>query len=112
MSDFLPSDVDNKKHYFTREHDLRVDGHRLIERKTKISWKVNGKYGHIKDFVWVFTRSIDDRSYKVTEIHGQEGQEHQQPKFEIDTNMTEDEVKKFEEDWTSLWNLGTISLDN
>ena len=82
MSDFLPSDVYNNKHFFTEEHDLRVDGHRLIERKTKISWKVNGKYGHIKDFVLVFTRIIDDRSYKVTEIHGQEGQEHQQSKVE------------------------------
>ena len=75
MSDFLPSDNYNNKHFFTEEHDLRVDGHRLIERKTKISWKVNGKYGHVKDFVLVFTRIIDDRSYKVTEIHGQERQE-------------------------------------
>ena len=108
MSDFLHSDVDNKKHYFTREHKLRVDDHVLIERKAKISWKVNGKYGHIKTFVLVFTRSIDDRSYRITEIHGQEGQEHQQPKFEIDTNMTEDEVKKFEEDWFILWNPNNI----
>ena len=103
MADFLPSDVYNNKLFFTIEHDLWVDGHHLIKRKTKILWKVNGKYGHIKDFVLVFTRIIDDRSYKVTEIHGQE---HQQSK--VETDMTKDEVKKFEEDWFNMWNPDNI----
>ena len=104
MSDSLPSDVCNNKHYFTIEHALRVDGHYLIKRETKISWKVNGKNGHIKDSVLVFTRIIDGRSYKVTEIHREEGQEHQQ----VETDMSKDEVKKFEEDWINLWNPDNI----
>ena len=106
MFDFLPCNNCNNKRYFTIAHDLRVDGHHLIERKTKISWKVNGKYGHVKDFVLVYTRIIDGRSYKVTEI---QRQKHQQSK--VETFMTKDEVKRFEEDWhyvlrvlkTSLW---------
>ena len=107
MFDFLPSNNCNNKRYFTIAHDLRVDGHHLIERKTKISWKVNGKYGHVKDFVLVYTRIIDGRSYKVTEI---QRQKHQQSK--VETFMTKDEVKKFEEDWFNMWNPDNIQKSN
>ena len=99
MFDFLPCNNCNNKRYFTIAQDLRVDGHHLIERKTKISWKVNGKYGHIKDFVLVYTRIIDGRSYKVTEI-----QRHKHQQSKVETFMTKDEVKKFEEDWFNMWN--------
>ena len=107
MFDFLPCNNCNNKRYFTIAHDLLVDGHHLIERKTKISWKVNGKYGHVKDFVLVYTRIIDGRSYKVTEI---QRQKHQQSK--VETFMTKDEVKRFEEDWFNMWNPDNIQKSN
>ena len=107
MFDLLPCNNCNNKRYFTIAHDLRVDGHHLIERKTKVSWKVNGKYGHVKDFVLVYTRIIDGRSYKVTEIHRQE---HRQSK--VETFMTKNEVMKFEEDWSNMWNPDNIQKSN
>ena len=84
------------------EHELRVYGHRrhhLKEKKEKIL--VRG-YS-----VLVHTRSIDEKSYKVTEIEFEEvcdcsdddGLERR-----VESDMTEDEVKQFEEDWTNLWN--------
>ena len=71
-------------HIVTTTHELWIDGHHLIEKKQKT---------HI--------RSIDEKSYKVTEIkNGDDAATETQ----VETDMAEDEVKKFEEDWTSLWN--------
>ena len=73
--------------------ELRVDRHHLIEKKQKTLMDGNDE----KMLVSVHIRSIDDKSYKVTEINN--GEERL-----VETDMTEDEVKKFEEDWTNLWN--------
>ena len=89
----------------TTEQDLRVDGHHLIDKKQKSFIDANalGNFYEAGMFfetmVVVHIRTIDDKSYKVTEINGYEVLERQ-----VETDMTEDEVKQFEEDWTNLWN--------
>ena len=57
--------------------------------------------GNDKNLVLVHIRSINEKSYKVTEI--KKGDDAP-PEIQVETDMAEDEVKKFEEDWTSLWN--------
>lgn len=77
----------------TMKHELRVNGHHLIEKK-QITWI------HDKTLRLVYNRSIDDKSYIFTSFHN--GEENA-PEMQIETDMTEDEVKKFEEDWANLW---------
>ena len=91
-------------HVVMMTHELRIDGHHLIEKKHKAIDSEDR---------WTFLvhiRSIDDKSYKVTESNN--NFDDAAPETQVETDMAEDEVKKFEEDWTSLWNRGTISLDN
>ena len=72
-------------------HELWVDDHHLIEkRKTLID-------GNNKTLVLVRIRSINDKIYK-------EVIEADVPESQVESDMTKDEVKKFEEDWSNLWN--------
>ena len=66
------------------EHDLWVDGHDLIEKKKKSLIDVNGK-----TFVFVHIRSIDEKSYKVTDIKN---------------GVFGSESKSESGFWTNLWN--------
>ena len=79
-------------HVFTTTHELLVDGHHLIEKKQKTLSHADGIE---KTLVLLHVRTIDDKSYKVTETFDER---------HVETEMTEDEVNQFEEDWTSLWN--------
>ena len=89
-------------HVVTMTHELRVDGHHLIEKKQK-----NLIHGTGKTLVLVHIRSIDDKSYKVTETGADDVEFAVLDRSRnVETDMAEDEVKKFEEDWTNLWNLG------
>ena len=81
--------------------ELWVDRHHLIEKKQKTLMDGNDE----KMLVLVHFRSIDDKSYKVTEIINDEEDTIER---QDETDMTEDEVKKFEEDWTNLWNSDII----
>ena len=94
------------------EHELRVDGHHLIEKKQQ---KVLID-GNDKTFVCVSVhiRSIDEESLKVTEInncHAFNGEDDDPLDHQVESDMTEDEVKKFEEDWTNLWNSDITKKD-
>ena len=101
--------LENRVHHVVMmTQEMRIDGHHLIEKKHKMLIHRTG--GLEKTLVLVHIRSIDDKSYKVTESNNFENDDA--PETQVETDMAEDEVKKFEEDWTSLWNLGTISLDN
>ena len=81
-------------HVVTMEHELLVDGHHLIEKKQKTL--IDGN-----DETLVHIRSIDEKSYKVTEVNnGEDGALERQ----VESDLTEDEVKQFEEDWTNMWN--------
>ena len=79
----------------TTEQELRVDGHHLIEKKQKTL--IDGK-----DETLVHIRSIDEKSYKVTEVNNGEDVALER---QVESDLTEDEVKQFEEDWTNMWNL-------
>ena len=108
MSDNMDKTIDNKvlepsplplienHHVFTTTHELLVDGHHLIEKKQKTLSHADGIE---KTLVLLHVRTIDDKSYKVTETNYSGV-----PESQVETEMAEDEVKQFEEDWTSLWN--------
>ena len=55
-----------------------------------------------KTLVLVHFRSIDEKSYKVTEIINDEDDDALER--QVETDMTEDELQQFEEGWTNLWN--------
>ena len=86
--------IENHRRVVTTENEVEFDGHHLIEKKQKTL--INGNYRTL-----VHIRSIDEKSYKLTEIYFINGFDRQvvwEP-----SGMTEDEVKKFEEDWKNLW---------
>ena len=99
-------------HVFTTTHELLVDGHHLIEKKQKTLSHADGIE---KTLVLLHVRTIDDKSYKVTKIRDCEIDSDCEcqcvtdfTEIQVETEMAEDEVKQFEEDWTSLWNPETI----
>ena len=96
MSD--ADNMDNIPPYLdtTTIHEVFVDGHQLIEKKLKTISVCNGIE---KTLVLIHDRTIDDKSYKVTETNNSGA-----PESQVETEMAEDEVKQFEEDWASLWN--------
>ena len=97
----------------TTEQELRVDGHHLIDKKQKSFIDANAMGTQIfrrecfsdlmlfETMVVVHIRTIDEKSYKVTEINNGEDEALER---QVESDMTEDEVKQFEEDWTNLWN--------
>lgn len=91
------------------EHELRVDGHHLIEKKEKTQIDGNNKPCHV-----VHIRSIDGETLKVMEIsncHALKMRKDDPLLHQVESDMTEDEVKKFEEDWTNLWNPDITKKD-
>ena len=91
MSD--ADNMDNIPPYLdtTTIHEVFVDGHQLIEKKLKTISVCNGIENIL---VLIHDRTIDDKSYKVTETFDER---------HVETEMTEDEVNQFEEDWTRMW---------
>ena len=80
---------------------MRVDGYHLIERKQKtlIDGAMDTESGDSTTII-EHVRTIDDRTYKVTE-HFKNG--FTTGNRSVETYMTEEEVKQFESDWSSLW---------
>ena len=97
--------LDNNTIEDTMTYELRIDGHHLILKSQKTLTHIDGIDG--KTLILVESRSIDDKSHQVTLImsfsivFSDGGPWDPQP--QVETDMTEDEVKKFEEDWTNLW---------
>ena len=89
----------------TMEHEMKIDGHYLTEKikQTTLIESLNAESIGDQTIVREQTRSIDDKFYKVTKI--KDGIEK---RFEIvervETVMTDEEIKQFEEDWTKFWN--------
>ena len=89
----------------TMEHEMKIDGHYLTEKikQTTLIESLNPESIGDRTIVREQTRSIDDKFYKVTKI--KDGIEK---RFEIvervETVMTDEEIKQFEEDWTKFWN--------
>ena len=83
----------------------RVQNHNLIETKEKTLFEgTNTESGDSKTII-EHIRTIDDRTYKVTE-HFMNG--FANGNRSVETDMTEEEVKQFESDWSSWWEPKTI----
>ena len=107
--------IENDRVY-TSTQEMLEDGHHLMEKKQETLHRANGK---TTGLVLVHERTIDDKSYKVTETinyycendcDGCDRCRPNEPSYiftlsshKIETEMDEEEVKQFEEDWTSMW---------
>jgi hypothetical protein len=82
----------------TMEHEMRVDGSYLCEKKqqTLISPVDSNSKPTI---IMIHIRTFDEKTHKVTET--QEGDK--EIVTVIETEMTEDEIQQFNEDWMRLW---------
>ena len=81
----------------TTEHEMRIDGHYLGEKKQKSL--IESDDGTGTTTILVHVRTIDNRSYKVVEE--KKGQDD--PERTIDTEMNEEEITIFLEEWDKLW---------
>ena len=91
----------------TMVHEMKMNGCHLVDRKQRTSvydvncYGVNGYYGHrrTKTTVLIHSRFVDDRSYTVHETLNEGNRV-----VRTQTQMTQEEVERFEEDWINLWN--------
>ena len=85
----------------TLVHEMKVNGYHLVERKQKTNVDPKAPDNTPKMTIIIHSRSIDDRCYDVQETLT-EGMD--EPDRVIETEMTQEEVERFEEDWSNLWN--------
>ena len=86
----------------TLVHEMKVNGYHLVERKQQTNINPDIDIDNTpKMTIIIHSRSIDDRCYDVQETLT-EGRD--EPDRVIETEMTQEEVEKFEEDWNNLWN--------
>ena len=90
----IPEDLE------TLVQEMKVDGYHLVERQQKTN--VNPKDDTPKMQIIIHSRSIDDRCYDVQETQI-EGNGRFCEAQVIETEMTQEEVETFEEDWRKLW---------
>ena len=90
----LPEDIE------TLVQEIKVDGYHLVERQQKTN--VSPKDDTPKMQIIIHSRSIDDRCYDVQETQI-EGNGRFCEAQVIETEMTQEEVETFEEDWRKLW---------
>ena len=76
---------------WTMVHEIKVNGFHLVERE---EYKIVDQMP-----IRIHSKSIDDRSYTV-----QSSGRFDQVNFKVETQMTQSEVERFEEDWRNLWN--------
>ena len=95
----------------TMEHEMKIDGHYLTEKikQTTLIESLNPESIGDQTIVREQIRSIDDKFYKVTKIKdGQNDDTSEEKRIEtienVETDMTDEEIKQFEEDWTKFWN--------
>ena len=84
----------------TLVHEMKVNGHHLVERKQKSNVNPEASDNTPKMTIIIHSRSIDNRYYEIQETLT-EGMD--EPARVIATEMTQEEVEKFEEDWSTLW---------
>ena len=73
----------------TKFHEMK-NGYHLVEKKQKT---LDNQEAMTIEFI--HSRSIDDQSYTV---------HWSPPDLFVETQMTQEQVEKFEEDWSNLWN--------
>ena len=82
-------------------HEMKVNGHHLVERKQKTNVNPEASEDKPKMTIITHSRSIDNRCYDVQETLTEGMDELDRV---IETEMTPEEVETFEEDWSKLWN--------
>ena len=95
----------------TMEHEMKIDGHYLTEKikQTTLIESLNPESIGDQTIVREQTRSINDKFYKVTKIKdGIDDDPTKEKRFEtienVETDMTDEDIKQFEDDWTKFWN--------
>ena len=110
-------EINENQKIVTVEHEMHYEGHFLSERKQMIieDWDddselslncCDGPENNENRIILVHFRQIDEKCYKVTEdfLKGHECQTTEEYSFrKVDTEMSDEEVKKFEEDWKNFW---------
>jgi hypothetical protein len=76
----------------TMVHEMKMNGYHLVDKKQRTSFD--------KITVLIHSRFVDDRSYIVHETLTEGNDE---PDRVVKTQMTQEEVERFEEDWINLW---------
>ena len=85
----------------TTEHEMRIDGHYLSEKKQKSEMESTDGDETGMSTILVHVRTIDDRCLKVT-VAEKPGQDV--PERTVETEMSEEEMETFLYDWNQLWN--------
>ena len=95
----------------TMEHEMKIDGHYLTEKikQTTLIESLNPESIGDQTIIREQTRSINDKFYKVTKIKdGIDDDPTKEKRFEtienVETDMTDEDIKQFEDDWTKFWN--------
>ena len=106
----VPSQILESHGVTTLVHiEMEVDGFHLVERKRKINYEALDDI-RPKMTITIHSRSIDDRCYDVQKFW-----KFEEGMAELDqvikTEMTQEEVEKFEEDWRNLWNPDSSHFD-
>ena len=99
--------IENHK-IITMEHDLRNEGYYLSDKKQMTLIEgAESENGGSKMMTLIHTRSIDDRCFKVTEHfpngYNKSKEVKNQVMRTVETEMSEDEIEKFEVDWELYW---------
>ena len=102
----FPGYIENL-HVLTMTNELEIDGHHLVEKNQEKHQIIHTNVSSKNVVERVHIRSIDGKSYKVTETQIWT----EVSDVETETDMTEDEVKKFNEDWKNLWNQNLDELN-
>ena len=109
LQERMLGEINENHKIVTVEHELHYEGHFLSERKQMITnFCCDGpeNSNNERRITLVHLRQIDEKCYKVTEdfLHGHECETEEEYSFrKVDTEMTDEEVKQFEEDWKNFW---------
>ena len=87
----------------TKKHEMKIDGHLLFDQIQKIQITPRKHFSDGYKFTILHhTRGIDGKTFKVTKIYmPDERSDLISRKFY--TNMTQEDLKPFQTDWTRLW---------
>ena len=95
----------------TTVHEMKVNGYHLVDKKQKTLVDPKASDGAPKMTVIKHSRSIGDRSY-VVQWNLTEGKDECVEDRIDETQMTQEEIQRFEDDWCSLWNpMAKAELD-
>ena len=86
----------------TKKHEMKIDGHLLFDQIQKIKIIPKNFSDGYKFTILHHIRGIDGKTFKVTKIYKPD-ERSDLIRRKIDTNMTQEELKQFQTDWTRLW---------